>query len=145
MVVLSEALHFFSSGIRVIVKAENKSRRYGQENPALTAGVTIINGLDTLDISQTSLTLANLKLDDLTFATNATPFSSPRSYGISIARTTPLPPNDPLLSQYVFEFEPGTLTVEKMTLKITPQNKTIRYGDDLTGHYLPVRIGSGRR
>jgi hypothetical protein len=130
---LSEALYFFSSGVRVKVKADNKSRKYGQENPVLTASVTIINGLDILDISQTSLTLADLKLDDLTMATNATTFSSPRSYGISIARTTPLPPNDPLFSQYVFEFEPGTLTVERMPLKITPETKTIKYGDDLSG------------
>jgi hypothetical protein len=129
----SEALHFFSSGIRVLVKADNKSRKYGQENPTLTASVSIIIGLDTLDISQTSLTLTDLKLDDLTLATNATTFSSPRSYGISVARTVPLPSNDPLLSQYAFEFEPGTLTVERMTLKITPVTKIIKYGDDLSG------------
>jgi hypothetical protein len=130
---ISEALKFFNSSIRVIVTAANKSRKYGQENPLLTASVSIINGSDILDISQTSLTLAGLKLDDLTMSTNATTFSSPRSYGISIARTTPLPVNDPLLSQYLFQFEPGTLTVERMTLKITPNTKTIKYGDDLTG------------
>lgn len=129
----SEALHFFSAGIRVKVKADNKSRKYGQENPALTASVTIINGLDTLDISQTSLTLADLKLEDLVFATNATTFSSPRSYGISVAKATPLPPNDPLREQYIFEFEPGTLTVERMTLRITPKDMTVKYGDDLSG------------
>ena len=129
----SEALHFFSSGVRVKVKADNKSRKYGQENPVLTASVSIINGLDTLDISQTSLTLAELKLDNLTLATNATVFSSPRSYGISVDRATPLQENDPVLSQYVFEFVPGTMTVEKMTLKITPNTKTLKYGDDLTG------------
>ena len=77
--------------------------------------------------------MADLKLDDLTMSTNATTYSSPRSYGISIARTTPLPVDDPLLSQYLFQFDPGTLTVERMTLKITPHTKTIKYGDDLTG------------
>ena len=130
---ISEALNFFNSSIRVIVKAANKSRKYGQENPLLTANVSIVIGSDTSDISQTSLTLAGLKLDDLTMSTNATTFSSPRSYGISIARTTALPIDDPLLSQYLFQFEPGTLTVERMTLKITPNTKTIKYGDDLTG------------
>ena len=129
----SEALQFFSSGVKIRVKAENKSRKYGQENPVLTAQVSVIIGADVLDISQTSLTLAELKLDDLTLATNAVTFSSPRSYGISIARTTPLPPDDPLLSQYEFEFVSGNLTVERMTLKITPETKTIKYGDDLSG------------
>ena len=37
------------------------------------------------------------------------------------------------LRNTLFQFEPGTLTVEKMTLKITPHTKTIKYGDDLTG------------
>lgn len=130
---LSEALHFFSSGTRVKVKADNKSRKYGQENPTLTASVTIINGLDTLDISQTSLTLAGLKLDHLIMATNAAPFSSPRSFGISVARTDTLPANDSLLTKYTFEFEPGTLRVEKMPLRIKPDSKVIKYGDDLSG------------
>ena len=67
----------------------------------LTADVSIVIGSDTTDISQTSLTLADLKLDNLTMATMPVPLSSPRSYGISIARTTPLPTNDPLLAQYI--------------------------------------------
>jgi hypothetical protein len=129
----SEALHFFSSGTRIIVKAENKSRKYGQENPPLTASVSVVIGSDTSDISQTSLTLAGLKLDDLTLATGATTFSSPRSYGVSVERATALPPNDPLYSLYAFEFEPGTLTVERMPLKITPNSMTVKYGDDLSG------------
>ena len=128
----SEELRFFNSTIRVVVKADNKSRKYGQENPFLTSSITIINGSDVLDISQTSLTRAGLKLDQLTLSTNATPFSSPRSYGIGIARTTPLEENDPLLSQYAFEFEPGTLTVERMPLWISPNDKSIRYGDDIS-------------
>lgn len=129
----SEPLRFFTSGVTVIVKAQNKSRKYGQENPVLTAQVSIQIGSQITDISQTSLTLAGLKLDNLTLATNATSVSSPRSYGISVARTTELPANDPLLSQYLFRFESGTLTVERMTLKITPNSKTIKYGDDLSG------------
>jgi subtilase family protein/type IX secretion system substrate protein/MBG domain-containing protein len=129
----SEVLHFFSSGTKIVVKAVNKSRKYGQENPALTASVTVINGTDTLDIGQTSLTLADLRLDDLTLVTNASTFSSPRAYGISVARTTPLDANDSLLSKYEFEFDPGTLTVERMPLKITPFNKTLKYGDDISG------------
>ena len=130
---MSEVLHFFSVGTKIVIKADDKSRKYGQENPVLTAHVSVIIGLDTSDINQTSLTLANLKLDNLTFATNAATFSSPRSYGISVERTTPLANDDTLLTLYTFEFLPGTLTVEKMPLKIIPNYKTIKYGDDLSG------------
>ncbi|RYE18860.1 MAG: T9SS type A sorting domain-containing protein, partial [Sphingobacteriales bacterium] len=106
---------------------------YGQENPAFNPKVSVVIGADTSDISQTSLTLADLKLDNLVFATNALPLSSPRVYAITVERATPLPVNDPLLAQYTFIFAPGTLTVERMTLKITPRDKVIKYGDDLTG------------
>jgi len=134
----SEALHFFSSNTRIKIKAEkptheNFSRMYGQENPNFTATVTVINGTDSLDISQTSLTLAELKLDSLVFATNATTFGSPRSYGVSVARKTPLAANDPLLGLYSFEFEPGTLQVQKMKVTITPNFQTVKYGDDISG------------
>lgn len=135
---LSEALRFFRSGITILVKADNKGRRYGQENPTLTASVSVVIGEDTTDLDQTSLTLSDLKLTDLTLGTNATTFSNPRSYGISVARSTPLPANDPLLDQYNFEFLAGVLAVEKMPLKITPDSKTLKYGDDIAGityHY----------
>ena len=129
----SEGLQFFKTGIKILVKATDRSRRYGQENPALTAQVSVVIGSDTSDISQTSLTLAELKLDNLSLATNAVPFSSPRSYGISVARTTPLASDDSLLTKYSFVFLAGTMTVEKMTLKITPNSKEIKYGDELSG------------
>jgi cytoskeletal protein CcmA (bactofilin family) len=129
----SEALQFFSAGTKVLVKPDTKSRRYGQENPVFTPKVSIVIGTDTSDISQTSLTLAELKLDNLTFATNATPLSSPRSYGITVERTIPLADDDDVLNKYIFIFSAGTLTVEKMTLKITAEDKIIKYGDDLNG------------
>ena len=70
----------------------------------LTASVSVVVGTDTTEIDQTSLTLGDLKLTDLTLGTNATTFSNPRSYGISVARSTPLENDDPLLEQYTFTF-----------------------------------------
>ncbi len=124
---LSEALHFFSSKVDVTIKAVNKSRKYGQANPTFTVDV-LINGVP---INQTNITLAALKLDgnNLTFTTIATAASNAGLYGIFPSRTTPLANDDPLLTQYGFTFVSGTLTVEKMPLKITPQNKQIKYGE----------------
>ncbi|MGI8582580.1 MAG: MBG domain-containing protein [Chitinophagaceae bacterium] len=125
---LSEALHFFSSIVDITVRAENKSRKYGQGNPIFTAEV-LYNGVPMTNPD----TLAKLKLDgaNLNFTTIATAASNSGLYGIFLARTTPLADSDPLLTKYGFTFVSGTLSVGKMPLKITPNNKTVKYGDDL--------------
>jgi cytoskeletal protein CcmA (bactofilin family) len=123
---LSEALHFFSSRIEITVRPANKSRKYGQSNPSFTTEI-LYNGV----LMTNPDTLAKLKLDggNVSFTTIATPTSNAGLYGIFPSRTTPLANNDPLLAQYGFTFVSGTLTVEKMPLKITPQNKQIKYGE----------------
>jgi hypothetical protein len=126
---LSEALNFFSSRINVTIRAENKSRKYGQDNPVFTAEY-FINGVP---INQTNVSLQTLKLNgnQLSLTSIANANSSAGLYGIFPSRTTHLAINDPLLSQYTFSFVSGTLTVEKMALKITPGNKTVKYGEDI--------------
>jgi hypothetical protein len=52
------------------------------------------------------------------------------SYAIVPSRTTELADDDPLLSEYHFAFASGTLTVEKMPLKITPIFKQVQFGED---------------
>lgn len=127
----SETLRFSGSKIKILVKADHKTRKYGQENQVLTSSVDVIIGEDTSDISLTSLTLTELKLDNLVLFTNATAFSLPRTYGISIARSTPLEEDDPLLEEYDFEFRAGNMTVEKMPLTITAFGPIVKYGDDI--------------
>ncbi|MEJ7766873.1 MAG: MBG domain-containing protein [Chitinophagaceae bacterium] len=125
---LSEALHFFSSIIDITVRAQNKSRKYGQSNPVFTAEV-LYNGVPVTNPD----TLAKLKLNgnNLSFTTIATSASSAGLYGLFPVRTTPLANNDPLLTNYGFTFVSGTLSVGKMPLKITPNNKTVTYGEDI--------------
>jgi hypothetical protein len=125
---LSEALHFFSSIVDITVRAENKSRKYGQSNPVFTVEV-LYNGVPMTHPD----TLAKLKLDgtNLTYTTIATAASNAGLYGIFPSRTTELATDDPLLSNYGFTFVSGTLSVGKMPLKITPNNKTVTYGEDL--------------
>ncbi len=126
---LSEALHFFSSVVNITIRAENKNRKYGQNNPSFTAEV-LYNGVPVTNPD----TLAKLKLDgnNLSFTTIASSSSNAGLYGIFPSRTTPLANDDPLLSQYGFTFVSGTLSIEKMRLKITPrivsQNKQMPYG-----------------
>ena len=124
---LSEALHFFSEVIDITIRAENKTRKYGQDNPIFTAEI-LVNGIP---LERTDLTLEELKLDNLFFNTVATSASKPGLYAIFPSRAVPLETDDPLLSQYGFTFVSGTLLIEKMPLKIIPKNKVVKYGEGI--------------
>ena len=126
---LSEAKFFFSSRINITVRAENKTKKYGQNNPTPTAQI-FRNGV--LITSADSIVKYKLDGNDkLTFTTIATASSRAALYSIVPSRTTPLPNNDPLLSQYDFTFVSGTLVVEKMPLvvKIIPKTREVKFGD----------------
>jgi hypothetical protein len=124
---LSEALFFFSKKETITVKAQNKDRKYGENNPEFTAEV-LVNGVP---IQQTTKTLADFKLDNgsIRFNTIATANSRSGLYGIFPERTTPLAPDDALFEKYRFIFVSGTLNVGKMPLKIIAENKSLKYGD----------------
>ena len=124
---LSEAKYFFSAKVNITVRAENKNRKYGQNNPSLTAQI-LRNGV--LVSSPDSLVKYKLDGNKLSLTTIAIATSRAALYGIVPSRTTPLAPDDPLLTKYDFTFVSGTLSVEKMPLKITPNNKTVKYGED---------------
>ena len=128
---LSEPLYFFRTVKEVRVKAIDASRSYGQANPTFAVKIWI----DNVPIENTSITPAALKLDgsNVAFATNANPLSVVGLYGIIPSRAAPLNPaiatDAAIINAYSFTFETGTLSVGKMPLKITPNNKTIKYGD----------------
>jgi hypothetical protein len=125
---LSEAKFFFSSRVNITIRAENKSRKYGFDNPAFTVQILRDGVLVTSPDS-----IAKYKLDGtkIKYKTIATSSSRAAFYGIFPERETPLASNDPLLTNYQFTFVSGTLTVEKMHLTITPLAKTVKYGEDL--------------
>jgi len=139
---LSEALHFFSSVVGITIRAENKTKKYGQSNPEFTAQV-LYNGVPMTNPD----TLAKLKLNlsDLSFQTIATSATSPGLYGIFPSRAVELEASDPLLTKYGFTFVSGTLSVGKMPLKITPQNKIVTYGSDLGPVTFNYELDLGRQ
>lgn len=132
---LSEALFFFSTRKNVTVIADNQTKKYGEALPTFTASVLI----DGVPLSSTNVTLSSLKLDgsNLSFSTFATSSSTVANYSILPYRTTPLDPNNPtdaaIINQYYFTFIPGTLTVQKLSVKITPRNQTVTYGEYVGG------------
>lgn len=135
---LSEALFLFSSRKAVVVKADSKTKKFGEPLPTFTFSVTV-DGIPTNDPT----ILANLKLDDanVRFATFATRTSGIATYSITPSRRTPLNPANPtdaaIINQYNFLFLPGTLTVQKLPLKIRPHAQVVTYGEALDDlHYV---------
>ncbi len=89
------------------VTADNKSKSYGDDNPALTATVTgTVNG-DTLNF---------------TLATAALKFSNAGDYPITVALGSN--PN------YTVTKTDGTLHIDPKAATVTADNKTKTYGDD---------------
>jgi len=125
---LSKPLFFFGGNtINVQVKALNKTRKYKQENPPFDAEV-FVNGIP---IEQTKLfTREQLTVrdEDLVFTTLANRESKAGNYSIIVRKRDPIDPNNELLSLVELSFVRGTLTIEKLPVKVTPKDITIQYG-----------------
>src|SRR5206468_2463147 len=97
------------------VTADNKSRAYGDVNPALTASYTGFKNGETLATSGVT------GAPSLTTAATAT--SAPGTYTIAAALGTLAATN------YSFTLVNGTLTVDKATLTVTAVDASRGYGD----------------
>jgi hypothetical protein len=118
------------------IKADNKTRKYGENEPTFT--VTVLENGDT-----SSLTLADLGLTNLSITTNATASSNVGIYYIRPSKTFDSTGADATyLALYNFAFQDGALTIQKMPLTITPNNQSIIYGNALTNVTYNYQFGS---
>ncbi|MCX6274501.1 MAG: MBG domain-containing protein [Bacteroidetes bacterium] len=129
----SDTLFFYASSRQTLtITAADRSRKYGEANPAFTASVKV-NGIP---IENTALSLSDLKLDNILFSTLANGSSNVGYYYIRPS-INPLDPNDlndaALLDSYDYHFIDGTLEIQKMPLAIKPVDKTVLYGDKIDG------------
>jgi MBG domain-containing protein/Big-like domain-containing protein len=92
------------------VTADNKTRVYGDANPAFTGNVFGIKNGDNITA---------------TYASTATPSSAVGSYAIVPTLVDP----DNKLPNYTVSSTNGTLTITKATLTVTADDKTREYGD----------------
>jgi hypothetical protein len=123
----SNVLYFFSPvQANVVITADNKNKLYGEMLPAFTATITV----DGVPLASSGHTLAELGLDDLSFLSPATSTSNVGNYFIQPQADV----SDAGLQElYDYTFTNGLLTIAKMPLLITPVNKTVVYGDKITG------------
>ena len=119
----SNSLFFFDANITV--RVDSITKQYSQVVPALTAKIYINDVL----LDDTTLTLADIGLDNMIISTAATASSDVGTYAINAAFDPTDPPHDSLLQKYRYTFVPGLLTIEQLPLTINVQDVTVQYGD----------------
>jgi hypothetical protein len=133
---LSNSIKLFSK--EIVIQTQNVTKKYGQANPTPTTVITI-NG----EPIGTNPSLADVGLDPSKLKlieTNATTYSDVGTYSIKVYRT--FDKNNPtdvdLINQYRYVFRSGLITINKMPLKVTPNDITATYGNhigDITFKY----------
>ena len=114
---------------KITIIVDDKIKKFGEKMPAFTATVLV----DNKPLANSGLTLTDLGLDKTVFSTPATDLSNVGKYFIKDTFDLNNPVDPGLLELYDYTFINGLLTISKMPLKITPEDKTVTYGDKITG------------
>ncbi|MEP7143520.1 MAG: MBG domain-containing protein [Ferruginibacter sp.] len=129
----SDSMYFSTAPKKIIiVTADNKTKKYGQQLPAFTATILI----DSILIQNTKLTLKDIGLDTMSFITLANADSSVGTYSVRPSRIfNPLDSIDRGLSElYKYIFNTASfITIEKLPVTVTPLDTTITYGQKIPG------------
>ena len=129
---------------RVVITANNLTKKFGEVIPADSASIMVITADDdTLSLEQavldTIMTQAEAdRLSGLSFSTPARDTSIAGLYIIEPSLDPVLDVDNPLTEldqaiteKFILQFVNGTLTIEKLALKITPMDTSIVYGEQL--------------
>ncbi len=125
----SNSKYFFSAAITVT--ANNITKKYGETLTAPSA-VIKVNGV-LLQNTSPLLSLQDIGLDKLVLSTPATTGSDVGTYIIIPSRTfDPANTTDAALQKkYSYQFFNGAVSIAKMPLRVTPDNKTVTYGQSI--------------
>ncbi len=132
----SNSIKLFSK--EIVIQTQNVTKKYGQANPTPTTVITIDGQPIGTDPSLADVGLDASKLNLI--ETNATTYSEVGTYAIKVYRT--FDKNNPtdiaLINQYRYIFRSGLITINKMPIKVTPNDITATYGNhigDITFKY----------
>jgi len=127
----------FPCKTKVVINVDNKTKKYGQPIPGLTADIQIKTITESVDLAGAValkfITQEELsRISQIQFITSAESLSEAGKYLITTAPDPLVRKTDAALSlldaqileKFIFEVHSGTLTVEKLNLTITPKNKT---------------------
>ncbi len=134
----SNPLYFFSHiKKKVVIIADNKSKKFGEQLPEFTSTVTV-NGFP---IANSGVSLADLNLDSIAYSTPATDMSNTGLYYIRPSFKHLTATDSLAFERYDFTFQDGVLFVKKMPLLITPRDTTLTYGDKIAGFQYKYTYG----
>lgn len=133
----SDSLYFFDPVKKQItVTANPQTKKYAEALPVFTATVLV----DSMALERAGLTLEQLGLTTISYNTSATSNSNVGTYIVTPSRT--FDPADSidvgLLEKYNYQFVPANLTIQKMPLTVTPEDKTVYFGEhigEISYHY----------
>jgi hypothetical protein len=133
----SNTIYFFSvPKLTVTIKADDKTKKYGEQLPAFTSTITVYNpqtGL-AVPLNESGLTLQDVGLQTISYETNADSLSNVGSqYFIKPIRTfdSASAGDISLLERFDYITTPGILTITKLPVKVIPNDQTITYGQDI--------------
>ncbi len=120
----SNSLNFFTADI--VIRAVDTTIKYGQQIPNQQSIKTIITINGKL-LKDTTVSLADIGLNNnIQYIVTAGLNSKVGTYTILPNFTTL--PEDALLRKYNYDFFKGDLNIQKLPLKITPNDKVVPYG-----------------
>ena len=136
---------YFSDPVRqtVIITANNATKKYGEELPEFSASLLVVtvdgDSLTLEEAVQGSLILQAEadRLSGLAFAVPAADTSNAGQYIIIPSIYPEADPVNPaeidlaLAEKYILSFVNGNLTIEKLSLNITPMDMQLIYGEQL--------------
>ncbi|MGN6399881.1 MAG: MBG domain-containing protein [Flavisolibacter sp.] len=127
----SNTILFFDIPKKTVrIAGNDTTKKFGEQLPAFTSTITV----DGVPLANSGLTLADLGLENLTYATNANALSSIGSqYFIKPVRIFDLTNSTDiaLLERFTYDTVPGILTIQKLPITVKPNDKTVTYGQPI--------------
>ena len=135
---------YFTTKETILVRVDDKSKKYGEVMPAFTADYTLESIGSSIPLDSAGLAQHEVdRIHDIDITTIATALSNVGLWGISADPSDPLSPNSSvpatdtldisLLQRYNIVFDDGLLTIDPLDLLITPRDTTFVYNDSIVG------------
>ena len=126
---LSNGIRLF--GQEIVVQTQPVTKKYGQNNPTFSITATLIdNGVPTT-INPANFATYGLDPAHLKNTTVAELYTPVGSYPVKVYRDFIYPVDTPLTNKYRYTFKAANITIQKMPLKVTPNDITAILGNHI--------------
>ncbi|MBL7964138.1 MAG: S8 family serine peptidase [Flavobacteriales bacterium] len=134
---------YFTTKETILVRVDNKAKKYGQVLPEFTAIYTLESVNSSSPLASSGLAQHEIdRVHNIGLTSIADALSNVGLWAITADPTDPLNPNSTipatdsldlsLLQRYNFVIQNGLLTIDPMDLKITPRDTTFVYNDSIS-------------